>query len=588
MRAMGERERLLRPARSASTRVRALAPASTGGRVDRVPSPPATGAWSFAEVPLFGGGGADERDAERAAVRLRDDPFATSGLPQANGPLPAPVRAHFEARIGHDFGAVRVHTDERAAAQVDAIGARAFTVGNEIAFGPGQYRPDHPDGRALLAHELTHVAQGAAGPTTLRAAPKKWSKTEIAGIQKQLVRLGLLHKPSGALDADTRSALVEAYGDESWSGLTAVSVLTSLTAAKAPSGKKGEHRLRWGEMFKDGVLDMTLGLGFDEGGSNKAARDSFVKDLTGKGFSEKKASDKELRAVYAAAGRAMAVDSVSRYFLKKDALTYKPPVGAGRKIHAVVRLVYSLDGSKGKEVADAFKSGMVQSDIAYYSGHGRYGSGPDFDRNFTFKLYTIAKGKKTLDRVITGYDELHKLLKKEGAAHKRSAWGQFEHRIADGTLEVEGSNAGNIFLNDKDPHAGEFGSKLMYWNLKRKGGKGAPLQTGVGGPLAKAADKHPERHYRVIVFDGCRSEDYNKALRATPHFDTRSMDELGSSHELMWGDEGGTLAAFLDGILKMQSAEEIARRLDDQQKSLSKADHPAYHAYGIKDNPVNK
>jgi hypothetical protein len=38
----------------------------------------------------------------------------------------------------------------------------------------------------------------------------------------------------------------------------------------------------------------------------------------------------------------------------------------------------------------------------------------------------------------------------------------------------------------------------------------------------------------------------------------------------------------------MQSAEEIAQRLDDQQKSLSKAEHPAYHAYGFGDNPVNK
>src|SRR5262249_30158841 len=35
----------------------------------------------------------------------------------------------------------------------------ALTVGNDIAFGPGQYAPETPSGRRLLAHELTHVVQ---------------------------------------------------------------------------------------------------------------------------------------------------------------------------------------------------------------------------------------------------------------------------------------------------------------------------------------------------------------------------------------------------------------------------------------------
>lgn len=37
--------------------------------------------------------------------------------------------------------------------------AFAFTVGRDIAFGPGQYQPDTEAGRRLLAHELAHVVQ---------------------------------------------------------------------------------------------------------------------------------------------------------------------------------------------------------------------------------------------------------------------------------------------------------------------------------------------------------------------------------------------------------------------------------------------
>lgn len=61
--------------------------------------------------------------------------------------------------LGHDFGQVRVHADPQAAASTRAIGARAYTVGQHIAFGAGQYAPHTLAGQRLLAHELAHVAQ---------------------------------------------------------------------------------------------------------------------------------------------------------------------------------------------------------------------------------------------------------------------------------------------------------------------------------------------------------------------------------------------------------------------------------------------
>ena len=58
-----------------------------------------------------------------------------------------------------DFSPVRIHADARAAESAQSVNARAYTVGRDIVFGPGQYAPDTAAGRRLLAHELTHVIQ---------------------------------------------------------------------------------------------------------------------------------------------------------------------------------------------------------------------------------------------------------------------------------------------------------------------------------------------------------------------------------------------------------------------------------------------
>jgi hypothetical protein len=80
------------------------------------------------------------------------------------------TRAFMEPRFGHDFSRVRVHTDNGAAAAAKAVNATAFTVGEAIFFGVGQYSPATNDGRRLLAHELTHTVQQAAPSNQLRPA----------------------------------------------------------------------------------------------------------------------------------------------------------------------------------------------------------------------------------------------------------------------------------------------------------------------------------------------------------------------------------------------------------------------------------
>lgn len=92
-----------------------------------------------------------------------------SPWPTAGQPLDPGTRTFMESRFGHDFSGVRVHAGAEAASRTQAVQARAYTVGQEVAFGAGEYMPHTSRGRHLLAHELTHVVQQAgSGGTALQ------------------------------------------------------------------------------------------------------------------------------------------------------------------------------------------------------------------------------------------------------------------------------------------------------------------------------------------------------------------------------------------------------------------------------------
>ena len=74
-------------------------------------------------------------------------------------------RTYFEPRFGADFSGVRVHSDSKANHLARSINAKAFTIGQDVVFGSGQYSPGSPTGRSLLAHEMTHVVQQSSAKT---------------------------------------------------------------------------------------------------------------------------------------------------------------------------------------------------------------------------------------------------------------------------------------------------------------------------------------------------------------------------------------------------------------------------------------
>jgi outer membrane lipoprotein SlyB len=110
-------------------------------------------------------------------------PTARHGSHAGGGrPLDGTSREYMESRFGHDFSAVRVHTDDRAASTATALRARAYTVGNDIVFALGAYSPGTPAGTRLLAHELAHVVQqsnGAGGPQTKAVTSSRRDAAEL-------------------------------------------------------------------------------------------------------------------------------------------------------------------------------------------------------------------------------------------------------------------------------------------------------------------------------------------------------------------------------------------------------------------------
>jgi hypothetical protein len=123
-----------------------------------------------------------EQEADRLAARMVDPSSDNLQLKSVSSPSPSVdhsalvndkiqqfksggaaldlgTRSYFEGKMGVDLSQVRVHKDQSTARFAQSINARAFTLGNHIGFGSGQFNPQSRQGKELLAHELTHVVQ---------------------------------------------------------------------------------------------------------------------------------------------------------------------------------------------------------------------------------------------------------------------------------------------------------------------------------------------------------------------------------------------------------------------------------------------
>jgi len=127
-------------------------------------------------------------------------------------PLPPAQRRFMESRFKRDFSEVRIHDGAQAKHLSTDIRARAFTFGQNIYFNQGEYQPETPSGKNVLAHELTHVVQ--QGAATTRAG-------KTSGVKKAIISESADPDPSdkkvNRMPAITPGATPDATGVQPWS-----------------------------------------------------------------------------------------------------------------------------------------------------------------------------------------------------------------------------------------------------------------------------------------------------------------------------------------------------------------------------------
>ncbi|WP_291297122.1 DUF4157 domain-containing protein [Elioraea sp.] len=108
--------------------------------------------------------------AAGAATPALAPPAVHAGLASPSHGLDGASRAAVGPGLSAAAASARIHRGAGADRAARSVGARAFTVGRDIVFADGHYAPETPSGRALLAHELVHVAQQAKGGAMLQRA----------------------------------------------------------------------------------------------------------------------------------------------------------------------------------------------------------------------------------------------------------------------------------------------------------------------------------------------------------------------------------------------------------------------------------
>ena len=166
---------------------------ATAANVMRMAAPSSLHSGGSADIQRCACDGEIQRAGDAPAPPAANVASDIQGATSGGTTLPGPVRSFMEPRFGADFGGVRIHTGEKAAQLSESVNAQAFTVGNHIFFGKGQYQPDKTQGRELIAHELTHTVQqgkgvqraSSEGPLIQRQEDKRswWEKVTDFGEQ---------------------------------------------------------------------------------------------------------------------------------------------------------------------------------------------------------------------------------------------------------------------------------------------------------------------------------------------------------------------------------------------------------------------
>jgi hypothetical protein len=158
---------------------------------------------------------ADEDDKLEEELRKRWDPEQLSRfLKTKTGKaerLDLSTRAKYEKRFGVDLGDVRIFTGTLAEEITAAHNAEALTVGDTgmvLMGGSSRYAKGTAAGEALLAHELTHVAQAKPSQVQRKSVSDAPLATEESEAEAERVEQDVAQgaEPEKPIDAEKEKA----------------------------------------------------------------------------------------------------------------------------------------------------------------------------------------------------------------------------------------------------------------------------------------------------------------------------------------------------------------------------------------------
>jgi hypothetical protein len=162
-------------------------------------------------------------------------------------PLDPSTRSFFEPRFGHDLGA-----------SGGGASPLASTLGRDIAFRAGQYRPDTQSGRRLLGHELAHVVQQgrglATGPATAEPALEReaWRAGDAAADGARVAISG--RAPAGVALHSTLSDSI----NNAWAARHDKGEVFNLLRASSPAPSDTDTVTAINAMFAGNSADLWL------------------------------------------------------------------------------------------------------------------------------------------------------------------------------------------------------------------------------------------------------------------------------------------------------------------------------------------
>lgn len=116
-------------------------------------------------MPVPASGKVESNTPSEVDVKSKD---RLSILDGAGARLSGEQKAFYEPRFDADLSSVRLHTQGESAKLADEFGSKAFTYGNHIVFGGGQYSAGSARTSHILAHELAHTLQQSVGQPTVQ------------------------------------------------------------------------------------------------------------------------------------------------------------------------------------------------------------------------------------------------------------------------------------------------------------------------------------------------------------------------------------------------------------------------------------